>query len=217
MTMQVYPTIRGLTWQGKRIPRFDTLVQQASSGREVRLAYYTDPIWRWELNYNYIKDNPNDLMPGESDTDLVILQGFFLQMQGRLEPFLFDDTNAGEEPGAGPWDFVSGQNIASGDGTTDTFQLIRTTGGFVESIQAPYTDPPPTAELDGIAQTFGTDYSVDATGHLVFATPPGLGVQITSTFSYYFPVRFDDDQMDLDTMMYQLWELKRVNLVQVRL
>lgn len=217
MSMQVYPTIRGLTWQGKRTPRFDTLVQQGSSGREVRLAYYTDPLWTWELNYNYIKDNPNDLIPTKTETDLVILQGFFLQMQGKLTPFLYDDVNSGDTPGAGPWDSVTAQPIATGDGTTTTFQLIRTTGEFVETIQAPWTSPEPKVYLNGVLQTYGTDYSVDATGHIIFATAPSLGVAITATFSYYWPVRFGDDSLDLDTMMYQLWELKKVTLTQVRL
>ncbi len=217
MSLQVYPTVRGLTFQGKRTPEFQSLVQQGSSGREVRLAYYTDPLWHWELNYNYLKDNPNDLISGYTDTDLVTLQGFFLQAQGRLQPFLFDDVTPGFAPGTGPWDSVYGQAIASGDGTTDIFQLIRTTGGFVESIQSPYTAPPPTVYLNGVVQSYGSQYAVDDVGHIVFVTPPALGVNITADFSYYWAVRFDDDMLEFDTMMYLLWELKQIKLVQIRL
>lgn len=215
--MQVYPQVRGLTFQGKRIPEFQTMVQQASSGREVRLSYFVDPLWHWELNYGYLKDNPNDLIPTKTETDLAILQGFFLQMAGRLEPFLFDDVTPGYTAGSGPWDSVTAQSIATGDAVTTVFQLIRTTGGFVESIQSPFTSPQPKVYLNGVLQTYGTDYSVDSTGNIIFAVAPGSGVAITATFSYYWCVRFDDDQLEFDTMMMNIWKLDKVRLVQVRL
>lgn len=215
--MLIYPTIRGLAFPVKRIPTWDTLVQQGSSGREVRLSYWANPIWHWELKYNYLKDNQGDLIPGSLDTDLTTLQGFYLQAAGRLNSFLYDDVTPGMQPGTGPWDSVNGQAIGTGDGTTTTFQLIRNTGGFTEIIQAPYTAPPPQAYLNGVAKTYGTDYAVNATGQIVWGTPPGVGVAITADFSYFWAVRFDDDNMEIDEVLYQLWELKTVKLCQVRL
>lgn len=215
--MQVYPTIRGLAFPVKRTPEFQNLKQQASSGREVRLTYWQDPLWHFELSYNYVKDNPNDLIQGYTDTDLVTIQGFYLQMQGGFQSFLYDDVDPGVEPGTGQWDSVAGQGIATGDGVTTTFQLIRTTGGFIETIQAPYTNPEPTVYLNGVPKSYGTDFSINATGQIIFVTAPGNGVAITADFSYYWPVRFDEDMLEFDDFMYQLWELKTVKLVQVRL
>jgi uncharacterized protein (TIGR02217 family) len=220
MSFQVYPgvnVIRGLTWNITRTASWDTLAQRMSSGKEFRLSYWTYPLWKWELEYDYLKDNPNDLVAGNVDTDLTILQGFFNQMAGQFQVFLFDDVNNGDEPGAGPWDSVAGQPIATGDGTTTTFQLIRTTGGFTEAIQAPYTVPEPQAYLNGVAKAYGTDYSVDATGNLIWAVAPGNGVAITADFGYYWPVRFGSDELDFETQLYQLWKLKKVTLQQVRL
>ena len=217
MSYSVYPMVRGLTWQLTRTPTWDTLVQRMSSGKEFRLSYWTYPLWKWELNYNYVKDNPNDLIPGFVDTDLVTLQGFFNQNAGQYNVFYFDDVNAGDTPGSGPWDSVAGQVIATADGETSSYQLVRTNGGFTEAIQAPYTDPPPTVYTNGNVQTYGVDYTVDAFGNINFVSPPANGVSITSDFSYYFPVRFGDDSLDFDTMMYELWELKKVTLMQVRL
>lgn len=215
--MLVYPTVRGLTFPVKRTPTFDTFVQAASNKTEVRLAYYRNPLWRWELTYNYLKDNPNDLISGAVDTDLVQLQGFYLQMGGKLGTFLYDDVQPGTLPGAGPWDSVSGQPIGTGDGATTIFQLIRTTGGFTEFIQAPYTNPQPTVYRNGVAAVYGTDFSVNNIGQITFASAPASGVAITADFSYYWPVRFDDDSLDFDEFMFQLWELNTVKLVQVRL
>ena len=220
MSYQVYPgigVIRGLTWQITRTMQWESLVQRMSSGKEFRLQYWQYPLRKWELNYNYLKDNPSDLVSGNIDTDFVILQGFFNQMAGQFQTFLFDDVNAGDTPGEGPWDSVSGQPIASGDGVTETFQLIITNGGFTEAIQAPYTVPQPTVYLNGVAQSYGSAYSVDGTGNIIFASPPGIGVAITADFGYTWPVRFGADDLDFETMMYQLWELKKVNLQQVRL
>lgn len=215
--MQVFPSIRGLGFPVKRTPKFDTLVQQASSAREVRLSYYANPIWEWELTYNYLKDNPNDLIPGASDTDLATIQGFYLQMGGKFQTFLYDDVDPGVTPGTGKWDSVQGQPIASGDGTTVKFPLIRTIGGFTELIQAPYTNPQPTVYLNGVAQTYGSQYSVDATGNIIFVTAPGVGVAITADFSYFWPVRFDEDSQEYDQFMFNLWENKSVKLASVRL
>jgi len=188
-----------------------------SSGKEFRLQYWQYPLWKWELNYNYLKANPSDLIPGFSDTDFAVLQGFFNQMAGQNQVFLFDDVNAGDTPGAGPWDFVAGQPIASGDGTTTTFQLIRTSGGFVEAIQAPFSSPHPQVYLNGVPKTYGTDYAIDNVGNIIFAVAPAAAVQISADFAYYWPVRFGADDLDFDSMMYQLWELKKVVLTQVRL
>lgn len=220
MSYQVYPgigVIRGLTWKITRTPRWDSQVSRMSSGKEFRLSYWTAPLWKWELEYNFLKDNPNDLVPGNVDTDLTILQGFFNQMAGQFQVFLFDDVNNGDQPGAGPWDSVTGQNIATGDGVTTTFQLIRTTGGFSEPIQAPYTVPEPQVYSNGTPLSYGTDYTVDATGNIIFAVAPGNGVAITADFGYYFPVRFGSDELDFEAMMFQLWQLKKVSLMQVRL
>ena len=220
MSYQVYPginVIRGLTWKITRTPQWDTLAQRMSSGKEFRLSYYQYPLWKWELEYNYLLDNPNNLVSGNVDTDLVILQGFFNQMAGQFQVFLFDDVNLGDQPGAGPWDSVAGQGFGTGDGTTTTFQLIRTSGGFTEAIQAPYTVPEPQVYDNGAAKSYGTDYSVDAFGNVIFAVAPLAGHALTADFGYYWPVRFGSDELDFETQLYQLWKLKKVTLQQVRL
>jgi uncharacterized protein (TIGR02217 family) len=219
----VYPRVRGLTWKITRTPTWDTLAQRMSSGKEFRLRYWNNPLWKWDLEYEYLKDTPNDLMSGASDTDFVTLQGFFLQMAGQYQPFLFDDVNAGDTPGSGPWDSVEGQVIGSGDGVTTKFPLLRTTGGFPEWIQAPFSadgaSDPPAVYLNGVRKTYGTHFSIDAYGNIVFATPPlnSPPTLITADFSYYFPVRFGTDDLDMETMFYEMWSLKKLTLQQVRL
>ena len=190
MSLLVYPVIRGIGWPVKRTPSWDTLTQSTSSGREVRLAYYTNPIWSFEITYGggqaggdgYILDNPLNLIPLATETDLAVIQGFYNQMQGRFGLFLYDDVQPGIAPGQGQWDSVAGQPIGTGDGTTTVFQLIRTSGGFTESIQAPFmldgVSPPPNVYLNGVLQTYATDFSVDNTGRILFVTAPSAAVAI---------------------------------------
>ena len=87
----------------------------------------------------------------------------------------------------------------------------------MEAIQAPYTNPPPTVYINGVVQNYGTNYSVDGFGNIIFVTAPAGGAVITADFGYYWPVRFGSDDLDFDTQLYQLWELKKVTLMQVRL
>jgi uncharacterized protein (TIGR02217 family) len=217
MSYPVFPTVRGLSWNITRTPSWETLVQRSSSGMEFRLQYWQYPLWKWELNFAYLKDNPSDLPPGYTQTDLAVIQGFFNMVAGQYGVFIFDDVNAGDTPGAGPWDSVTNQAVATGDGTTTTFQLLRSSGGFTDAIQAPYTSPEPIVYLNGVAQTYGANYAIDATGNIIFATAPGAGVAITWTGAYYWPCRFSEDEEDFDTQLHQLWTLKKISFVQVRL
>lgn len=213
----VYPTVRGMSWKITRTPTWDTLVQRMSSGKELRLGYWQYPLWKWEIEYEYLKDDPNDLIVGQVDTDLTILQGFFNQMAGQLTPFLFDDIIMGETAGEGRWDSVTGQAIATSDGVTMTYPLVRTTGGFTEAIQAPYTTPTPVVYSNGVALTPGGQYSIDAFGNILLVSALPLGAVITADFGYYWPVRFGSDDLDFETMFHHLWDLKKVTLQQVRL
>jgi uncharacterized protein (TIGR02217 family) len=214
MALPVFPSFRYQGWPTKRTPAFDTLLQQASSGKEIRLAYYPYPIWHWELTFGggdtgFLPDNPNKLFGTNLDTDLVTIQGFYLQMQGRLGVFLLDDPDD---------DVVSGQAIATGDGSTTVFQLIRTRGGYAEPVQTPFTAPAPNIYVDGVLKTVGTDYAIsNPGGALTFTAAPALGKAITADINYYWPVRFDDDSQEYEKFMFQLWNLRTVKLIQVKL
>jgi uncharacterized protein (TIGR02217 family) len=224
MSMLVFPgqTIRGLGYPVKRSQTWENQIVRASSGAEVAISYWANPLQKWELVYDgaesgYLLDDPDNPAPMTADTDLAILQGFYNQNQGRFGIFLYDDWTPGTVVGAGPWDWVAGQPIATADGIASIYQLIRTIGGFTEVIQAPYTTPPPLVYDNGTPLIYGTDYTVDVWGRILFAAPPVAGHAITADFSYYWPVRFDEDNLDFENMMQHFWANKSVKLVQVRL
>lgn len=203
----IFPALPGLGWSVTKAPRFATRIQRAVNGRELRVLDQPYPIWTWTLTYTLLRDKWDARGaggPGVGYDELRTLAGFFLEQQGALLPFLFDDPSD---------DGVSGQALGTGDASTAAFQLVRTMGGFAEPITAP--NAVGAVYLDGVVQS-PSAYTVDATTGLVtFATPPPAGQAVTADFTYWFRVRFAADIAEFENFMYQLWQLKQVKLQSV--
>ena len=205
----IFPALPGLGWSVTKAPRFANRVQRAISGRELRVLDQPYPIWTWTLTYALLRDKWDTRGAGglgASYDELRTLAGFFLQQQGTLTPFLFDDPSD---------DAVSGQAIGTGDASTGVFQLARSMAGFAEPITAP--NAVTAIYFDGVVQS-PSSYTVDSdTGLVNFVTPPPAGQALTADFTYRFRVRFADDTAEFENFMYQLWQLKQVKLQSVLL
>lgn len=202
----IFPSLPGLAWSVTKAPTFQTRIQRAVSGRELRALDYPYPLWQFTLVFNFLRDNPS-----AGYDELRTLLGFFLACQGAYGTFLFQD----------PSDYqIAGQYLGAGDSSASAFQLLRTMGtalpggGFTEPIVAPNTVG--AIYFNGITQS-PAGYSVaPETGIVTFATPPATGLAITADFSYWFRCRFVDDSYDFENFMYQLWQLKKLTFISVR-
>ena len=202
----VFPALPGLAWSVTKSPTFQTRIQRAVSGRELRALDYPYPLWQFTLVFDLLRDKP-----AAGYDELRTLMGFFMLCQGAYGTFLFRDPSD---------DRAAGQQIGVGDAATAVFQLQRTMGatlpggGFHEPIVAPNVVT--AVYLDGITQD-PASYSVDtSTGLVTFATAPGSGLIITADYSYYFRCRFIDDSYAFENFMYQLWQLKKLTFISVR-
>lgn len=203
----IFPALPGLTWSVTKTPIFQTRIQRATSGRELRALDYPYPLWQFALIYDFLRDNP------ESGYDeLRTLLGFFMLCRGAFGTFLFRDPSDCQ---------VAGQPLGIGNASTTTFQLQRSMGttlpggGFFEPILAP--DVVRAIYCNGIIQDPST-YSVDpTTGLVTFDIAPGVGLIITCDFTYYFRCRFVDDKYDFENFMHRLWQLKKLTFISVRL
>lgn len=202
----IFPTLPGLAWSVTKTPTFQTRIQRAASGRELRALDYPYPLWQFALVYDFLRDDP-----AAGYDELRTLLGFFMLCQGAFRPFLFEDPSDRE---------VTSQPIGVGNASTTVFQLQRAIGaglpggGFFEPISAPNVVS--AVYLDGITQNPGS-YNVDPDSGLVtFATAPGSGLIITADFTYYFRCRFTDDSYDFENFMYRLWQLKKMTFISVR-
>src|SRR5437762_4298137 len=90
----IFPSLPGLGWSVVKSPRFATRIQRAVNGRELRALDQPNPIWSWTLTYPLLRARSDARAPsgaGIGYDELRTLAGFFLQQQGALQPFLFDD------------------------------------------------------------------------------------------------------------------------------
>ena len=152
-----------------------------------------------------------------TSTDLQIIQGFYLQMGGRFQTFLYDDVTPGIAAGAGEWDSVTAQPIASGDGRDADLSADPHDG----RLRGDHPSALYFAASKGLPQRRAENLRVGLLGRCIWEHHlrgcAGIGVAITATFSYYWPVRFDDDVADIDQFMTNLWDWQTVKLIQVRL
>lgn len=201
----IFPSLPGLAFSVFKEPQFKTRVQKGVSGRELRLSFQPVPTWLFKLKFNFLRDKSDQRQPnwGTTFNELRTLMGFFLQEQGSLTPFYFDDPTDDE---------VVGQAIGTGDGTTTQYQLVRTMGNFNEPIVA--INAIQNVYLNGVATAA---YSYLGNGIINFSAAPGNGVGITADFTYYFLVRFADDTYSFEYFLYQLWQLQELKLQSVLL
>ena len=202
----IFPALPGLAWSVTKSPTFQTRIQRAVSGRELRALDYPYPLWQFTLVFDFLRDNP-----AAGFDELRTLMGFFMLCQGAFGTFLFQDPSD---------DRVSGQQIGTGDTLRTAFQLQRTMGetlpggGFLEPIVAPNVVS--AVYFNGIVQD-PAGYSVDPmTGLVTFNIAPGSGLIITADYSYYFRCRFIDDSYAFENFMFRLWQLKKLTFISVR-
>lgn len=189
MTLAVYPALRGLDFDVTKTPIWSTDIQAAASGAEYRRARWSYPIWEFGLKYEFLRERLGEFRQ---------LVGFYNQRQGAAGEFLFEDPDDHT---------VTGQLLGLGDGATTRFQLMRNFGGFVE----PFRDVKgvPVVRVGGVA---AGPFTIDATGGVVFAAAPGAGLAVSSDFSFYFRVRFKDDQLAGTKFADLLWQTDTVTL-----
>lgn len=188
MSGSLFPTFPGLAWPVKRTPIFSSKVVKAVSGREIRSYFTPYPVYKIELTFEYL-----------SIEDWKNLGGFFKLQKGKWDWFYFFDVNDNT---------VTAQSFGVGDGTTSTFQLVRSLGGFSEPIEN--LNGTPSIYKDGVLQSSG--YTISSTGIVTFTPAPAAATVLTWTGNYYWRVRFDQDEAEFSENLSQFFELKKLVL-----
>jgi hypothetical protein len=197
LTLLTFPSLPGLGWSVTKAPKWSTRVQKAISGRKLRIVDQVVPIWEFTLVYNYLRDKWDVRGPaglGAGYDELRTLAGFFLQMQGQFQSFLFSDPTDNLIAGqvippatsiiltavvnAGGSGYVTGDLIApaGGSGTPAVYTAVAS-GGVLTAV-ANLSPPDPGAYAfvpgsTGIATTTGGS-GVGATLNLTWFTTTQL-------------------------------------------
>lgn len=206
---EVFPTLAGLGWEVSQKQKHETGINRNRALKEKRTSYMANPLWELTLTYNLLREDV-------AYVELQTLMGFFMMHKGGWKTFLYLNPN----------DYtVTGQNFGTGDGVTTEFQLKRSMGivGYtydesvgglasleylmIDGVQVPFTHTtPPTGPLDNSA-------TVDENGVVSFLYPPGNGLALTWTGTYYYRCCFALDAQDYNEFLYQLWELKTLSFI----
>lgn len=195
MSSAVFPTFVGLKWGTSRTPMWKTAVRETVSGREYRTRFQATPRYLYKLSYEVLRETTGY-------AELKSLIGFFNNRAGAFDTFLYTDADDSA---------VTAQVFGAGDGASTQYQLVRTFGGFVEPVYD--TNGAPAIYINGTLRTVGTHYTINGSGGVTFTTPPASGAVLTWTGSYYWRVRFRQDQTEFSQFLQKLWEAKTVELI----
>ena len=160
MSNAIFPTLAGLSWSFIKSPTWSTKVQRATSGKEYRNAFFSQPIYNITKVYDVLRA---DLVNAELQT----LVAFFNARQGSYDNFLVNDTTDNS---------VTTQSIGTGNGVATQFQLVRSYGGNnelvanVNTITGIYDNGSPVAQGAGAGK-----YTIDSYGLVTFGTAPVAG------------------------------------------
>jgi uncharacterized protein (TIGR02217 family) len=197
-----FPALPGQGWSVHKKPSWSTIVAPHVSGREVRFANYEYPLWEFEVTFDGLGSDSVSY-PSLGAQSLQSLMGLFLQCQGQFGAFLYTDPTDNA---------VTAQAIATGDGSTEIFAFVRSLGGFTEPVG--WVTSVSNIYLDGVNQASG--WSLTTPNRLVFASAPSSGVAITASFAFAFECRFDDDALDFEEFIQNLWKLESLKFKSVR-
>ena len=175
MTTPIFPALAGQGWSVHKKPTFSTIVASHVSAREVRFANYLNPIWNFELTFDGLDGTTTGQYGGLGASSLQSLMGLFLQCQGQFGAFLFYD----------PTDYTeSAQQFGTGDGTTTSFQLVRSMGAFLEAVTQPWTPSAPTLfQVQGYPAAYAPNNMVNYSGDLTKSNWVKLNASIGSGVS----------------------------------
>ena len=191
MMVPVLPSLPGMTYPGNhRKTAWNTIKHESLSGKRTRYPLYTYPIWKFDLPLNFLRSD-------SVNAELQSLAGFVNSVLGAATLWAYNDVNT-------PDNAVTSQAFGTGDGATlGPFQLVRTFGGFTEPVFL--TNGTPNIYVNGVLTA---PASISAYGAVTFASAPALGAALTWTGAFYWPCRFDDDEMDYEQMMQLIWTTK---------
>ncbi len=201
MSSSIFPTLPGITWNITRAPKFATKVQQSVGGQTIAAAFQPYPIWRWQLEFEFLRTYG-------AFTEWQTLAGFFNSLLGAWDTFLYHD----------PEDYtVTAQLIGTGTGSLTTFQLGRTLGGYLfEPIyNTDTTNQTVKIYKNGVLQTVTTNYTISASGLVTFTSAPANGLAITWTGDFYWRCRMESDSTEFGMFAQHFWQAKQLSFLSV--
>lgn len=194
----------------------NTIIQEATSGKELRANLWSYPRYRFELNFEFLRSASNTNNATLKEYEAII--GFLQAKAGNYDTFLFDcpDDNTATD-----------MRFGTGNGSTTQFQLQRSllpstfwsnppilwpyVGDGFEPVF--YTNGTPTIKVNGSTVT---PTSISSTGLVTLSSAPANNVPITWSGSYYWKVRVEESEYEFTRIFNGIWELSEISLITVK-
>ncbi|MFD1795823.1 TIGR02217 family protein [Paracoccus aurantiacus] len=152
--------------------------------------------------------------------DIEALIAFFEARAGQLHGFRWKDWADFKSCPPSRTPEFRDQVIATGDGSTRKFQLIKTYNSGPASYSRPIQKPVRATISIGVGgdeMREGEDFTVNAaTGVVTLARSPGQGAEVTAGFEFDVPVRFDTDRIAVSVSSFQAGDIPEVPVIEVR-
>lgn len=198
-----FPTAIALHSSGG--PERKTEIVTLGSGFEERNAVWANSRRRYDVGYGV-----------KTLDDLHAVIAFFEARLARLYGFRFKDfadfKSCAPQEAITPTD----QPIATGDGTTKTFQLAKTyvsgAASWTRAIKKPVTARAAINGTETMAFTLDT-----TTGQITFATAPAEAAAIAAGFEFDTPVRFNTDSLLVNLSNFAAGEIPSIPIVEIAL
>jgi uncharacterized protein (TIGR02217 family) len=192
-------------------PERRTDIVTFGSGREERNARWAHSRRRFDAGYG--------VKTLDALQEVVV---FFEERRGQLYGFRWRDRL--DHSSAPPASVMSplDQALGVGDGTRNTFQLLKTYGSTYAPYTRTVTKPVPGSVWVAVAGSevaSGTAFTCDHTTGLVTFLGghiPASGAAVTAGFMFDVPVRFDTDYLEVDLSAFAAGAIPKIPLVEIR-
>lgn len=183
-------------------PQIHTEIITLANGREQRNATRASSRRRYDAGVGV-----------KSLQDIQTLIAFFEARRGQLHGFRFYD----------PMDHASAdtisatdQTIGIGDGTTQSFQLVKSYGDMSGEWQRPISKPVAGSVLMAVDGNVTSAFSVDvSTGIVSFTSAPAPGAVLAAGYAFDVAVRFDTDQLSTSLESFGAGGAVHVPLIEI--
>lgn len=184
-------------------PSYSTNIVTSASGFEARNANWSQARLRFDAG------------PGvRGEGELETLIAFFRARRGPAVAFRFRDPFDNSSNGMTGSPAAADQAIGTGDGSATSFALVKGYGaGDCRRITRPVVGSVRVA-VAGVEVMTG--WTLQEQGVVQFDVPPPLHAQVTAGFLFDVPVRFAEDQIEVNRSTFRAGEAPSVPLIEVR-
>jgi uncharacterized protein (TIGR02217 family) len=197
----MFPLLGGQGFLTTKTPVWSTAIATATSGRERRRQQWSYPAWEFKLSHEVLR-------AASSLPELQKLFGFFGAHAGRGTSWSYYDASD---------NLVTDQQFGTGNGSTRTFQLVRTCGTgnlkFTEPVRTILSTPKVSI---GASDSPSSNWTIDSLGQITFTTAPANTQVLTWSGQFAFLCRFLNDRLDATQMMDLLWSQSGLGFVTVK-